>query len=58
MTQLYRYRYLLPEGDGDDFAAAIPPDSTQIAVEAHEKKISLQREDLKSYHGITFGGLS
>jgi len=52
MTQLY----LLPEGD--DFAPAVPPDPTQIAVEAHEKKISLQREDLKSYHVMTFEGLS
>jgi len=34
MTQLY----LSPEGDGDDFAAAVPPDHVQIAVEAHVKK--------------------
>jgi len=48
--------YLTPEGDGGDFAATIPPDPGKIAVEAHEKKVSLQREDLKSCLGMTFEG--
>jgi len=40
MTQLY----LSPEGNGDDFAAAVPPDPIQIPVEAHGKKIITKRK--------------
>jgi len=50
MTELY----LAPEGNGGDFAAAVPLGPGQIDLESHEKKVLLRRENLKSYLGMTF----